>query len=247
MAKSYHKLILSYALCCFSALFGIHAEADVIEFSVDELAAETVLPVFEPSVSVRDRIVAKSGRFELGLGGGISLNEPFYNPQNLVGNLTYHMTEVHGINLSYTHWLDGLSSYGTQLRAGQGFPAFDPSLAPSPESLIALNYQNTAYYGKISLTKQTVMNLSIYGLAGLGAVGLSREGGYKIGAHAGVGQKVYFTPSLAFRFDLRFFAYRGPDPTTLDLDPALPPPPPDSFGQDFFFNTLLNLGLVYIL
>ncbi len=225
-------------------------QASVIEFSVDELAAETVLPVFDNSVSVRNRLVTKTGRFEVGLSGGLSLNEPFYGPSHFALHGAYHLSEVHGLQLSHTQWLGGLSTYGEQLSIGGpgGSPApFDPSLAPQVEGLTTLNYQASLFYGKISLSKQLVMNLSIYGLAGFGAVGLSRGAGSKLAAHAAVGQNIFITPDLAFKFDIRLFSYRGPDPTTQVLNPSDPAPDPSTFGEDLYFNTLINFGLVYLL
>ena len=115
--------------------------------------------------------------------------------------------------------------------------------------MMFLNYQFTAYYGKLSLSKQAVMNLSLYGLAGVGLVNWSDAA--EVGLNFGVGQKLYFSPNLALRLDLTMAIYRGPDPTSPkttnnELLTGLEPLGSDQFDTTVYFRPFLAGALVYL-
>ena len=237
------QLISIWALIFNASL----AVADTVEFPEEELATETVVPVFDRARSVLNRTVDTTRRFELVAGLGIALNEPFFNPLNFNLNGTYYFTDLHAINLSATMFMAGLTTYSDQLKRGEGLvpgQTFDATLAPQPKMMILGNYQFTAYYGKISLSKQTVMNLSLFGLAGAGIV---QTGGLSNPAlDVGFGQNFFFTPNLAARFDLRLVMFNGPDPTSLNLATGGVAPPEGAFAKALFFKTYLSLGASYI-
>ncbi|MBX7231196.1 MAG: outer membrane beta-barrel domain-containing protein [Bdellovibrionales bacterium] len=229
-------------------LGSLGAQAEVIEFPEEELASETVLPVFDKVRSVLNRNVQTTGHFEVGGGGGLSLNEPFYNPYHFTGLATYHFTDQHAVNLVGTFYMSGLNSYGEQLKKGEGLrggQTFDPSKAPTPQWMVLGSYQFTAYYGKLSLSKQNIMNIALFGMVGAGVI---QTGGISNPVlNLGLGQNFYFTPRLAARFDLRLLVYSGPDATTVQLDTAGARPSESAFDKALFFSTDLSLGLVYLL
>lgn len=227
------------------------AFAETVEFPDEELATETVLPVFERSRSVLNRSVQTAQRFEVGADLGMSLSEPFYNPYNLGLMGTYHFTDQHAFNLVGTFFLSGLSQYGKQLQNGEGLtppPAnnsFDPSKAPAPKWMLLGNYQFTAYYGKISLSKQSVMNLTLFGTLGAGVI---QMGGLSCPAvNVGFGQNFFFTKDLALRFDFRLVMYNGPDATSQQLLRTSSAPSETSFGKEIFFQNYFNLGVAYLM
>jgi outer membrane beta-barrel protein len=239
-----------YLLVSLSAFFLLSASlgfADPIEFPEEELATETVLPVFENQRGVLNRNVITEGRFELGGGAGLALNEPFYNPLNLHLQATYHFSELHAVNFYGFFFMSGLSQYGEQLKTADnlGNP-FDAGEAPAPQSLLLANYQVQAFYGKISLAKKSVMNLALVGLVGAGMMGYD-SGGQVPALNAGFAQKFYFSKSIALRFDFRLVAFQGPDPTSQDLIPGGDAPDPGDFNDELFFNTYLSAGLVFLL
>ena len=223
------------------------AKADTIEFPEEELATETVLPVFENQRGVLNRTVVTEGRFEVGAGAGLALNEPFFNPINAHLQSTYHFSELHAVNLYGFFFLPGLSQYGEQLRTADnlGNP-FDAGEAPAPQSLLLASYQIQAFYGKISLTKKSVMNLALVGLVGAGLMGLD-SGGSVPALNIGFAQKFYFTKNLALRFDFRLVGFQGPDPTSQDLTPGGDAPEAGDFDEELFFNTYLSAGFVFLL
>jgi len=109
---------------------------------------------------------------------------------------------------------------------------------------VTANYQYTAFYGKLSLTKDYVMNLSLYGLVGAGMIGIGDVN--KPAFNFGLGQKFYFTPSFALRFDLRFLLYQGPDPLSRRLDNKTEVQPASYFDEKLNFSTLLTFGAIYM-
>jgi outer membrane beta-barrel protein len=224
------------------------AFAATIEFPEGELASESVLPVFDHPESVKSRNVKTAKRLELGGFMGYALTEAFYNPLSYGVNGTYHFDEVHGINLVGAFNVQGLNDYGNQLNPVPGTSPpqnLNIQYAPAPKYLILANYQRTAFYGKLSLAKDYVMNLSLYGFAGAGMIGIGDVS--KPVANFGIGQKFYFTPSLAFRADLRFLVYQGPDPVSKNLVAATSVQPASQFDEKLFFNGQLSFGAVYLL
>lgn len=227
--------------------------ADQIEFPEEELATESVLPVFDETVVVRNRAVTVKNRFEVGGGAGLNLLEPLYN--NLVFNLSgaYHFDETHGVAVTAMFQQTGLSGNGEDLRDGVGgiLNPIDVSLAPSPEYFIFGNYQATAYYGKISITKTKAMNLSLYGLLGAGVVSFGDS--TEPALNFGFGQKLYFTNNFALRIDFSVAGYNGPDPTNpkpgIDIGSGGGNPSRTSsdFESQFYLRSFLTAGVVYLL
>lgn len=233
------KVLKGIWLCVGFFAFPVWS-SQVIQFPQEELATESVLPVFSHTRSVLNRNVETAGRFEIGGGGGMSLNDAFYNPLNVNIQTTYHFNEIHAFNLQGNFWMSGLSSYGKQIQDQQFFP----DKGPQVKQAIFANYQFDAYYGKISLSKQTVMNLTLFGTAGLGMIGIGDT--QKPGLNIGLGQNFYFSPNFALRYDLRLLAFKGPDTSTRAL-PANENPTTSDFEESMFLNTLITLGAVFLL
>ena len=218
-----------------------------IEFDSAELARESVYPVFEDPKSVLNRAVSLKGKTEFGLNAGLSLIEAIYDPVNVGFNLTYHMDETHGINVAGIFFSGGLSQYANQLQQPESDPQgfdFKFEFTPEPTFVVLGNYQFTAYYGKMSLSKESTMNLHLYGLLGAGAI--SFAGSPKPALSAGLGQKFYFNPRWALRFDLRFMAYNGPNVIKEDLKNLIAEKSADEFPQELTFSSYLTVGLVYL-
>lgn len=216
--------------------------SEKVEVPYDELATESVMPVFDKINVVKNKTIKLDKRIEIGGALGMSLNEPFYDELIFGANLSFNFTDVHAINYTFLKWTDGLNSYGKQLKSGEGQEPgynFDASRAPHTESFQSLNYQMNAYYGKISLTKQYVMNLSLYGLAGLASINDGDKS--RVALNLGIGQKFYINNNFAFRFDLNVFAYEGVDPTSKNLPnnggPVLP-------SSEFKTTTLIGSTLM---
>jgi outer membrane beta-barrel protein len=251
-----NRLFLFYFLLVLAMLLSPRpvfaaTQKQVIEFPDEELASESVLPVFDHPEAVKNRLVPTAKRLELGVFGTYLMTEAFFNPLAFGVNGTYHINETHGVNLMAQSYLTGVSNYAKQLNPIPG-PNGSPGtananlqFAPAPKYLVLANYQYTAFYGKISLTKDYVMNLSLYGLAGIGAMGIGDSTAPV--ASLGLGQKFYLGNSFALRFDLRGVAYSGPDILSIPLDSKTSEVSASQFDKKLQFGTLLSAGIVYIL
>ncbi len=234
-------------------LLSAQAFAEDIEVPEEELARESTLPVFNRRRAVLNRNVLTAERIEVGLGAGMEANEPYYNDYMMALQGTYNYNETQALNITGLYWAPGLSSYGNQLKAGRkhspaqpnDFAAFDASKAPHPAWGLFANYEYIAYYGKISVTKQNVMNLNLFGIFGLGYINMGAASTF--GFNVGVGQNFFFTKNVGFRFDLRWLIFQGPDPTSKALDPNQAAPSANAFSNRIFYNSQLGLALVYIL
>ncbi len=226
--------------------FAYTAHSEVIEFPTEELARESVLPKFKHNKSVMNKNIPLEGRVEVNLAAGFALNEAYYNPLSVGGGATYYLTDIHGINLSVNQCAEGVSSYAKQLQSGEGLKSgtFDPSLAPSAERLVLLNYQYSAFYGKISLTKQGVMNLAVYGLLGGGAIQIGSTNALVI--NFGVGQKFYFSPNWALRMDLNLYSYNAPDPASIPLLTGSAERTYNDFDIKNYISSNISLGLSFL-
>ncbi len=247
------SIVLSLFVAGFLAIVSAtlssrEALAETIQFPTDELATESVLPVFDQPMSVKNRVVSLSKRIEVGLLMGYALTEPFYSPFQFGGTLSYHINEDHGINLFGTTFMQGLSNEASQLNPiPNSNPPINANLqyGPAPKYLFLASWQYSAFYGKLSFTKDYVMNLHLYGLLGAGMYGLGDAA--KPVVSVGLGQKFHFTPSLSFRFDLRALAYQGPDPISIRLDNKTSVQPSSAFDQKVYIEGLLNFGVSYML
>jgi outer membrane beta-barrel protein len=242
------------AVLATASLYVARAHAETIEFPEEELATESVLPVFDKTVVVRQRTVTLANRLEVGIGGGLNLVEPLYSQTVYNFLATYHFDETNGVNLLGLFLSSGLSSAGEDLKNGIGLSnglTFDASLAPTVQEMVFANYEMNAYYGKFSITKQTVMNLSLYGFAGLGYIGWSDSP--TIGGDVGMGQQLYFTPSMGLRADLLLAMYSGPDPTHPKTTGAMQTPTSgggslsaSDFNSTLYFRPFLTFSFIYI-
>lgn len=246
--KKPHLAVLTMALIGL----GLSAKAETIKFPEEELATESVLPVFDNPVSVKNRTVTTAKKFEVGLLGGFALNEPFANPYSVGGSISYHLDEEQGINIYGSYYLGGSTRYVDQInQEAQSATGnrLDLQNAPTTKYLGLISYQYTAFYGKLSLTKNYVMNLSTYGLAGLGGIQIGDALNPVVGL--GFGQKFYFTPNFALRFDLRMLIYQGPDVAGT----GYPAPTANAggevsssrFNKRIYTNSVLSLGAIYLI
>jgi len=244
------KLCVRLYLLVF--LFGSAAFAQ-IEVPQDELATETVYPIFDQAKSVKNRNVQTAGRIDIGLFGGLALTEPIANTTKFGLAANYHFNEYHSLGLFLVSNSSGLSKDAEGLR--NDF-RLDFTRAPQPETSFMLDYNYKPFYGKMSFTKNGVINTTIYGSAALGMVKYQHKSYPALAV--GIGERFYFTKSLSLKTDLRVFAHQAPIPfkknaLRLDTDPSTvgdqnPDPVPsfDSFDERITYTTNLEIGLNFL-
>ena len=172
------------------------------------------------------------------------MNEPYYNTYMYNAQATYNFNETSAVNFQGLFWMPGLSSYGEQLKSSTTHQSFDASKVPHPEWAAIANYEYVAYYGKISVTKQGVMNLNTFGIAGLAYINMGAVS--TVGLNLGLGQNFFVTNNIGLRWDLRYLIFQGPNATSQSLQPA-DHPSSGSFANRVYYNTQIGLGVVFIL
>lgn len=229
--------------------------AEVVELPTEELAQESVYPVFDKPVSVRNRNVTTAGHLEVGGYYGNALTEPIFNVSKFGVAGYYHWSELHAIGLFFENNMSGLSKYGEQLRsvpgASGGNISLDFNRAPAPQNTLMADYNFKAFYGKMSLSKSIVFNLTTFGSASAGLVKYQNKA-YP-GIAAGFGQKYHMGRNLSLRLDLRMFIHNAPIPFypsagggQPSLNPSSPAPTHAQFSERITYTTNVDVGLAYM-
>ncbi|MEQ1666063.1 MAG: outer membrane beta-barrel domain-containing protein [Bdellovibrionales bacterium] len=222
--------------------FAALGHAEEIKFSKEELARESVLPVFKTRKTVLNRNVSLTKRISVAAGAGFVMNEPLNSSIQYGGLINYHLDEVRGVQARFYIWNQGDSSYTEQLDAGAG-RTLGLKNRPRPQYLATANYQYSIFYGKISMGKKIVTNMSLYGLAGLGMINIG--GSMYPMADLGLGMKFYFNRNIALRLDLVSMIYNGPNILSKSGTIA-PNEPVDSFETTVSLNNVLGVGLEFL-
>ena len=227
-------------------LHKVSFAAEVVNLPTEELAQESVLPVFDNPVSVKNRNVVTAGRVEADIFYGYAMTEPIANVSKFGLGVYYNPNEHSAWGLLLAKHSTGLSTYANQLN--KEFK-LDFNRAPAPEMTAMLDYNLKAFYGKMSLTKSTVFNTILYGSLSAGVVKYVHKT-YPAVAF-GLGEKFYFGKRWSLRADLRIYAHEAPIPFLaggLSVDPADPDPVPQhsEFKDRVTLTTNLDVGISYL-
>ena len=240
------KIIFKTVLMCFIA-GSVFAE-DNVNVPADELTQETVYPVFDNPVSVKNRNIQDSGVMDLGVFGGLAITEPISNTTKFGISANYHFSETHSFGILYAKNSTGLSKDAQGLKTDFGL---DFNRAPYPEYTLMGDYNFKAFYGKLSIMKDGVVNTSIYGSFAGGVVKYIHKSYPALAI--GVGERFYFGHHWSLKVDLRLYAHQAPVPFKTGalrdgsgpggLDPI---PAYDSFSERLTYTTNLEVGLNYL-
>jgi outer membrane beta-barrel protein len=215
---------------------------EVIELPQEELAQESVLPIFDKPVSVKNRNVVTEGRIDADIFYGMALTEPIYDTSKFGIAAYYNFNEIHALGVLFAKNASGLSKYATQLKEQD----LDFTVAPKPESTLMADYNFKAYYGKMSMSKSLVLNTSLYGSAAAGMVKFQNKSYPAIAV--GLGQKFFFNKSWGLRFDLRMYVNNAPIPFNAGVK-TTNPKYPASFGdfeERLTYTSNLDVGVTYL-
>ncbi len=223
--------------------FSLARAADLIELPTEELAKESVTPIFDKNLSTKNRNIITENKFDVNGFYGWALTEPIASVSKLGLSLYYNTSEHHAWGLMFAKTISGLSEYAKQLKKQYGL---DFSRAPAPDTTLMLDYNLKAFYGKMSLTKKSVLNMHMI-FSAMGGVVKYEHKTYPAGAF-GVGQKFYFSKDWGLRLDLRVFAHSAPIPFLGNNKLKEPTPVPDftEFKERMTLTSVLDIGLSYL-
>lgn len=221
---------MKYFYLFFLFLCIPYVEAREIRFPDEELAPESVLPVFEDrkNVTMNRRVQLKN---KLGLRGSFlgRMDEPFFHPFTFVGGLEFFFNETHGVRLSSVYFWPGLSNIGLKVaqvsvaREGEGGDQIKATFAPEkihhPQYGFFLSYALSPTYGKISLATNVVTNLNLSMYAGLGVLALDVDNinypsdlRWTYAGWVEFNQKIFIGRRFYFHGSLSFLIYHAPNP-----------------------------------
>lgn len=218
------------------------ASAETIQFPEDELATESVYPKFDKPISVLQRNVTTANKVELGGYYGWNTSEPVYNQSKIGVNLGYHFNEDSAFVLNYAHWMSGLNSTYNSAYQSQ---SLDFNRAPKLNYSVYGHYEWKIFYGKISFTKQSVMNLSTYPIFGAGMTSYSSKN--CPGVDIGIGQKFYFSKTVSLRADVKLQYSEAVSPFISGVKTTNPTPQASDFPTRWGFGTILDVGVSFLL
>ncbi|MEK6628966.1 MAG: outer membrane beta-barrel domain-containing protein [Bdellovibrionota bacterium] len=238
--------ILLTALFWVVVFCGLDSSAeqtsDIVAVPKDELAQESVYPVFDNPVSVKSRNVQDTQTFDVGLFSGLAISEPIASTSKFGVSLGYHFNETHSLGVLWAVNSNGLSKDAEGLKSDFGL---DFTRAPFPQYSIIGDYNYKLFYGKLSVTKDGVINTSIYASAAAGLIKYVHKTYPTVAI--GVGERFYFTSNIAFKVDLRLFIGNAPIPFKTGALRAVDPVPTyDSFAERLTYTTNLEFGVNYI-
>ena len=243
--------------CCFTG--HVFAQDDV-HLTDKELARESVLPVIENPQSVRDRNVSKTGSLSLYPLLGAIVNNPFFFNLAFGGTIGYHFNEFHSINLFGAYMHSSSTKYVDDIVRDPDLTMDLPNITrshlkefknfPKVNLLALLVYEFSPLYGKMSFSKNMVLNTDLLISAGAGTI-IFGGGSYLPAFTLGIGQRFYFGKNWGIRFDLIGLMYPGPNYTSLK-GPAISEGSSETytlnhFNRQFSFHFLCSVGLIVLL
>lgn len=217
-----------------------------VELPQEELSKESVLPKFDNSMSVKNKNVSLAKKIEIVPYVGWNFTEAIYNQMKVGAIIGYHLSDDHAVSLNIGSWSSGLSQYGDQLQSTTvSNPPLDFSRAPKPVSTVSANWELTSYYGKISITKKGVGNISLYPLFGLGMTTYTHKSYFNV--NGGLGMKLYFTRYFALRTDLRLQYGQQTEPfLSGKMKSGQPVPAASEFAEKWVMGTIVDVGLAFL-
>ncbi len=220
---------LCLKIACFFLFCSLWVEAREIRFPEEELAAESVLPIFPDNNKVTmNRNVKLKYKMSMMSSIDYRADDPFYSRLAFTGDVGFFLSEAHGLSLLGMYFFQGVSSIGeffskpnTELQN----ISFHATEVPHPRYAFLLNYNWIPFYGKLSLLKNVVMNYNISLHLGGGTVALVQDrnpGPYESYDLSqlyfapilitGINQKIFIGKRFYIHGWLRFFFYYGPNP-----------------------------------
>ena len=217
------KIVFVLLFCSF------WIKAREIRFPEEELAAESVLPIFSKNNQVTMNRNVKL-KYKITAMGSLDYraDDPFYHRLAFSSELGFFLNEAHGLSLLGLYFSEGISAIGKFFSEGdkklQNI-SFYAAEAPHPKYAFLLNYNWVPFYGKLSLLKNIVMNYNISFHLGAGALALIQDqspGPYELYDFSnlrfspiiisGLNQKIFIGKKFYIHGWLRFFLYYGPNP-----------------------------------
>ncbi|MBC7464833.1 MAG: outer membrane beta-barrel domain-containing protein [Bdellovibrio sp.] len=225
-------------------IFGLTAKAEEIKFNDDVLPTESVMPKLDSVDAVRNRLLSHKGRFEIGLDYLWAIDELFFNTSLYGFQAYYHLSNDIGLGFKYYQYGSGTNDYGKQFEQATAGNAMKFDRAPAPKSIAALSLLNRIMYGKISVTKETILPFIVnieYDL------GLNKYGDKTMLYSAvGLSHKIYFQKNIGVGLTYHLQVHEVPNPVSVSIKENSPVPAESDFTKKVQISQSIALGLSYL-
>lgn len=235
-----NKWLLSFVLIG-ALLAGDMARADEMQFSEEELPREAVMPRLDTPKAVLNRKLSYDKKWSADLTYGWLLDEPFYNNNYIGVQAAYGWNESSGAGLKILSFGSGLSDYSRQFQSS--VPSNPPNFAQAkgPGSGFIAFYERRMMYGKLSVTKFTVIPALITwgiegGMLSYGSKQLPLLGG-------GLGNRFFLTKHFGVQLGMHAYMRQLVDPLSQKLNTTQAE---GNFKTSTKLSTALDLSVSYL-
>lgn len=156
--------------------------------------------------AVSNPVFRKQGRFELAPIGGISVSDSFFRRWTVGARASYHLVDSFSIDVggAWNAWSEPLDA-AVFIGTPRNIDVADPSPLFGYAD-VGLTFD--PFYGKVSLMSEWIVHFDTYLTGGVGAIFSETTDGFVQPAlEVGVGGRLFLTPWLALRADLRDYFY----------------------------------------
>lgn len=218
------------------------SRAEVIQIEADELPAESVIPILDSNMAVKNRSIPFSGRLEIGVMTGSVIDEMFFNNTLWGLQLFYYYNEDSAWGIKYANRLNGISSYSEQFQNTSA--QLDFQKAPTPSTIMTASYRWSFLYGKMSVSKDTVVPTV---LSTETDIGVHKMGSQNLPwTSFGISHKVFIKKHVGIGLSYRLLIYQTLDPASADLGSSAPTPSESDFDKKIQISQSLDAALTYI-
>lgn len=185
---------------------------------------------------VQNRTYAKSGKFELGVFGGLTINDPFLNTKAAGLDLGYNLTEYFGLHaVGWKSFVSPSSALVTFEREKQA-----TANTNLPKSYLGLEALGSVFYGKLSVLGAKIIYYDLHLAGSLGAT--ETENGTYITPGVGIGQRFYANKWFSVRLDYRLQFYKE-DVKQKTIVTQIG----ETIGQRNVFSNTITIGFQFLL
>ncbi len=239
--KNFFLSLLCLSLCFASGLVKpTRAFAEETLITEDLLPTESVFPLLDSEDMVMNRQLNHTHRFEVKADLLIALDELF-NDNKLLGiTAYYHLNNDLGFGLKYYQYPAAFNSYKQQFDTKGVFI----DRAPQPKSIFAASLVNRILYGKISVSKDLILPLTLEAQYDLG---INKYGTQSLPYSAfSLSNKLYLQRKYIIDLSYTLQLHQVINPVSADIRQASPVPDESAFTKKIQFSQCLSIGLGYL-
>lgn len=213
--------------------------AQEVQIDEKELPGESVVPRTDITTAVLNKKVSQGGRFMIDFGLGNVLDEPLMNANYYLVRASYFSSDEISYGLGARTRFGGQTTYSQQLYEGSAQLDFNRAPAPTQSVFLSLGYH--FYYGKISLSKNSIMTATTKLDTDLGMQKFGSS--QKPFIQAAVTQSFFLNTHLALGLSYGISLAQVYDPTSVNIRSTQPVPAESDFSQKIRLNQYLSLNL----